>query len=218
MARSKGRLVVKNQADATTELQRAMRRKLQLTLTEKDWEPIALGIIERMKALITKGISPIQGNGRFPGYKWVTRLFSNRQSLKVLRRLERSKKDKVKGARVRSAIKSRREQNEDIKRSKYPYNQTDEFPSKRIRPVNLTLSGDFLSNLTWRWDRKTGVDIGYFDELSAKKEQGHREGVNSQPKRPTIPRRSEKLNAVVQLSWTRALDRLFKRKLKSNRT
>lgn len=94
---------------------------------------------EEMLDLISKGISPIKGNGRFPAYK-------------------------------------------DAK--KYPGKR------KSARPVNLKLSGDFLNSLQARVKKFKdgfGFVIGYFDNLSKLKEQGHREGANKQRKRPSIP-------------------------------
>lgn len=72
----------------------------------------------------------------------------------------------------------------------YPANARSEFPDKRNRPVNLRLSGEFLQDLTHKVDRNGrgyAPRIGYFEEESKLKEQGHAEGVGGQPKRPTIP-------------------------------
>ncbi len=78
----------------------------------------------------------------------------------------------------------------------------DEFPDKRPRPVNLKLSGDFLENLTFTLASKRGggygIRIGYYDELSKKKELGHAIGVNGQPKRPTIPESVEDFTSAIR--------------------
>lgn len=93
-------------------------------------------------------------------------------------------------------------------KGKYPANQQKNYPEKKQRPVNLTLSRDFLSALSSRIIKsgtkgKFPVEVGYIlgnrGEVSAsKKEQGHREGVNGQPKRPTIPQGDEQFAAKIQ--------------------
>jgi hypothetical protein len=72
----------------------------------------------------------------------------------------------------------------------YPKNIVDKYPNKKIRPINLWLSGDFLKSLTFMAIAVNGsfkARIFFNKELSNKKESGHREGVNGQPSRPTIP-------------------------------
>lgn len=213
-----GKLTVKNQGNAQITLERQMAKRLALQLRRDEWAPIADSIISRMLQLIARGISPISERGRFPGYKWATKVTNLKTASRELRRLARGfGRGEAKKKATRAAKKKLDDVNA-IRRNKYPFNQTDEFPNKKVRPVNLFLSGDFLSNLKWRFTDKTRVSIGFFDELSQKKEQGHRVGVNSQPKRPIIPEGREKLNPVIDREWKRALDRVLRRKLKSNRT
>ena len=110
-------------------------------------------VVSEMKNLIAKGISPIKGMGRFPGYK-----------------------------------------NPD----KYP----GDLKSKR--PVNLYgfSKNHMLDSLKVKSSRKGNngceVIIGYADEESNLKEQGHREGVKGQPKRPTIPTGSEEIAVSIE--------------------
>lgn len=106
-------------------------------------------VVDKMKDLISKGISPIEGKGRFPGY-------------------------------LRAGEKGR-----------YP----DRYAhlGKRARPVNLKLTGEFLASLKAEGN-KAEIEIGYFEADQAVKEQGHREGVHGQPKRPTIPVGNENEN------------------------
>lgn len=68
------------------------------------------------------------------------------------------------------------------------YKNPAKYPGdkKTQRPVNLELTGQQLESLTSR-STKNGVEIKYGNDTARKKESGHREGVNSQPKRPTIP-------------------------------
>lgn len=111
---------------------------LQKPINKTTASEVGETVIKEMKDLISKGISPIQGNSRFPAYK-------------------------------------------------YP----KKYPGKRKgkRPVNLKLTGQFLDALSHKEkDSKSGVATEVFYEGSeSKKELGHREGVNSQPKRPTLP-------------------------------
>lgn len=73
------------------------------------------------------------------------------------------------------------------------YKNPKKYPGdlKPHSPVNLFLSGKFLNSLksqVYQRGKGYAVEIGYFTKLSAKKEQGHREGANGQPRRPTIPK------------------------------
>lgn len=116
-------------------------------------------VVALMKELIAKGISPIQGEGRFPAYKH----------------------QGVKG--------------------KYPDSAKKRYPGKRDRPVNLFLSGSFLSALKSKVYKSKwgyGFEIGYFDEREAKKERAHASGENGQPRRPTIPTRGEGFAVSIQ--------------------
>lgn len=68
--------------------------------------------------------------------------------------------------------------------------------NKYTSPVNLNLTGEFLKNLVFRVVRnKWGYipEVGFYDHDSQQKELGHREGANSQKKRPIIPQDNEKL-------------------------
>ena len=72
------------------------------------------------------------------------------------------------------------------------YKDPAKYPGKRkpSSPVNLKLSGDFLKDLGYivKSGRKGYVaEVGYSTDKSIAKESGHREGVNGQPSRPTIP-------------------------------
>lgn len=115
-------------------------------------------VIEQMKGLVSKGISPISGK-RFPGYK-----------------------------------------NQGTGKG-YPYSVASKYPSKKDRPVNLFLSGDFMNSLDMRIKRESGSgyfpNIGFYDSLSKDKERGHRDGANGQPERPIIPEGSETFSQTI---------------------
>lgn len=130
-------------------------------------------IVKMMKDRIAKGLSPIEQQGRFPGYK-------------------------------------------DPK--KYPAKVKGKFPSKRTRPVNLYLSGLFLSKLTSRVSPAKGqITIGFFDSYGRKLEQGHREGANGQPSRPIIPESSEALAKSIRLAILKLYEQAVRKYLSSRK-
>lgn len=74
------------------------------------------------------------------------------------------------------------------------YKNPEKYPGKKKphSPVNLRLTGEMLDSLGFVVLPEPGgkgfsVSIGYNSVQSTLKESGHREGVNGQPKRPTIP-------------------------------
>lgn len=97
------------------------------------------------------------------------------------------------------------------------YKNPKKYPGKRkpARPVNLSLEGDFLADLSFRpvagaygYD----TEIFYASELSQKKEQGHRVGVKGQPKRPTLPeKRGEEFAVRIQA----IIKEIYKRRIKT---
>lgn len=165
-----------------------LEREFKLTVHQainkidrRDMQKIGDAAIDEMKNLISKGISPIAGEGRFDAYKWVGKANA---ANKIARSLSKDRR------------KSARQIAKEVKKKGYPYSVRKDFPDKRERPVNLYLSGDFLKNLK-ATPLLSGVKIGFSDSLSSKKEQGHREGVNGQPQRPIIPNRDEEFNPSI---------------------
>lgn len=159
-----------------------------------DLKEIGESAIAEMKTLVSQGISPIKGYGRFPGYKWVS----------AANALVKSKKATRKQAR-------------NLTKNKYPYSVMRKFPNKQVRPVNLKLSGDFLSALKARPQSgaKKTVKIGIFDESQAVKEQGHREGANGQPKRPIIPIGNEEFSPSIYRRIVDTVTGIVRRKFKT---
>lgn len=157
-----------------------LRIDTQNMMSRSDANTLGKMVVYAMKDLISKGISPIRSVGRFEGYKWA-------EGAKIARK----EAQKIEDPRLRRAF------NKDIKgqlQQKYPYSQMKKHPDKKVRPVNLKLSGNFLNDLGYKIEsgRMGAVAvIQYLTQLSNKKEQGHREGVNGQPSRPTIPRGGE---------------------------
>ncbi len=142
---------------------------------------VAKNIKEKMLDLIKKGISPIEGAGRFPEYKAVTANRPAKNKLKLAKGLLRkSKNNKTRIEKKIASLKS------GIKIG-YPESVKADFPNKKNRPVNLFLSGKFLSQLDAKVVGVDKIRIGFFKSYGQKLESGHRDGVNGQPKRPIIP-------------------------------
>ncbi len=103
-------------------------------------------------------------------------------------------------------------------KGKYPDNQRSKYPTKRQRPVNLYLSGDFLKALSYRiLSGKFGFsfDVGYFDKDSVAKEEGHALGWNGQPQRPTIPddgQFAERIQRIIFNGFKKAVSAFVKKK------
>lgn len=102
---------------------------------------------------------------------------------------------------------------------KYPGGVSKRFPGKRVRPVNLYLSGSFIAALTYRAIKTVygyGVSIGYDGRKQQLKELGHREGANGQPSRPTIPQAGElfvsKIQSALRSAVVQAIDRVARRR------
>ncbi len=180
------------------DIQREMKKYDVTGLPDQEKQFIGEDMIDLMKDQIAAGISPIYGKGRFPGYKWADR---KTRALKAATTAGRS--DKAKGKRLRALA------NQQVS-SKYPYNMMRKFPGKKVRPVNLNLSGNFLDHLRAR-ATKSGVEIGFYTKKYELYEQGHREGANTQPKRPIIPVDNETFSRNV---YQRLVDSLRKRLLK----
>lgn len=190
--------LAKFKADLKREFMKEAEKALK-SLTRSELMAIGEGTVEEMKKAIAKGISPIAEAGRFPAYKWAGKANDVRKKARG-------------GSKLKKKAATRLVK--DIKATKYPYNQRKKYPNKRERPVNIYLSGDMMENLK---PFVTGLvlEIGYKDELSAKKEQGHREGVNSQPKRPTIPNNSEEFSPSIYRRLLKTVQEVLNKKFKT---
>jgi len=166
-------------------------------MTAQERLQIGDAMIETIKDQVSKGISPIDGFGRFPAYKWVGR--ANRVAKKARSIVGKSISARSTRAQLRRDAKS-------LKDTKYPASARKKFPNKRERPVNLFLSGRFLDALESRATGK-GLFLGFYRNPYDKYEEGHRtggiKGVNDQPKRPIIPINRETFTRVV---YRRLLD------------
>lgn len=157
---------------------------------------IGHAVTGEMLSLILKGISPIEGNGRFPAYKWAA--FRNelkKQKGSVTKALRQNKKAMFRFRRQNTrqlllAVKEQNRQSTSLVNTKYPFTPFALKQGKKPRPVNLLLTGQFLADLEYvvtQTGQGVGLEIGFFNATQADKEQGHREGANGQPERPIIP-------------------------------
>lgn len=170
--------------------------KFENAIDERVAQAVGFTVRQRMLDLVRKGISPILGAGRFPEYKAA-------KNLRTTQNLIRSAKANAESPGRSRAVLARAKQKKARLQRGYPYS-TEEYKRglKKARPVNLTLTGAFLSSLTFGFGsagKKMRVVIGFFDPKQAIKEKGHREGANGQPKRPIIPKGNQKFNETIRL-------------------
>ena len=109
-----------------------------------------------------------------------------------------------------------------LKPEKYPGRGKNYKKGKRNRPINLKLSGDFMGSLE-NWIGPTGnPTIGFKNELSKKKEEGHRKGSSKKhpeiTKRPVIPNKNEnfalRITKVISDGLTKLVEEYYKKALK----
>jgi hypothetical protein len=176
--------LVKLGRDLNRELARYKREGID-GLPNADKQYIGDEVIKIMKDQISKGLSPIDGNGRFPGYKAVDGF-----------------------NRAKSAARGKgRKASAAVKKKGYPYSVMHKYPGKKVRPVNLLLSGRFLDALECIASN-SGVTIGFWRKPYSDYERGHREGANTQPERPIIPQGDETFTRNV---YQRLLDTVRQR-------
>lgn len=145
-------------------------------------------VVDAMLDLISKGISPIEGAGRFPEYKWAAFRNAVKRGRVSVGRQRLNRRQLL--AAVREAER------------RYPFTSYAKSQGKKPRPVNLFLTGKFLRALIAKVQGaagEVGVSIEFKDKLSEKKESGHREGVFGQPERPIIPINREDFAQSIQL-------------------
>ena len=162
-------------------------------------------VTREMRSMISKGVSPIEGKGRFPDYKAVAAAKPFKEAASQITKAIREGDTTL----HKSDSKSYRNLARATEKRGYPYNVRKDFPDKRPKPVNLKLSGKFLRSLTGKVNinksdarRYFEVRIGFFNKESVAKESGHRYGApkpGDQPHRPIIPVDNEKLAKRLQL-------------------
>lgn len=104
------------------------------------------------------------------------------------------------------------------------YKNKNKYPGdlKPARPVNLKLTGDFLNDLTYKvtkgkYGYKTEISYGAAGSLSDLKESGHRDGVNGQLKRPTIPAIGEQFIVAIERLYTKIFKERIRDLIKKSR-
>ena len=78
---------------------------------------------------------------------------------------------------------------------------------KRLKPVNLKVTGKFLKQYKGRPTAKNGVALGFKSNTGnvQRIEKGHREGANNQAKRPIVPIGGEGLAKQVIIEFTKII-------------
>lgn len=140
-------------------------------------------IVRDIKALLQAGRSPVRGWGRFEPYKGVAGVS---KIAKIARSLTGERKVRAK------------EKLSSSKKSVYPYSVMDKYPDKKVRPVNLKLSGEMIDAIEVRpgsgklksflFGGNT-VLVGIFDKKQALKAETHNEGTQADkvPQRKFLP-------------------------------
>lgn len=99
----------------------------------------------------------------------------------------------------------------------YPFNVQKKFPSKRVRPVNLKLSGDMLSSLVSRVEGGT-ISIGIFDKVEAEKAIKHNDGTEKVPQRHFLPtKKGEQFTISIQRQLKALMVEVLGRIIKRNK-
>lgn len=176
----------------------------------KSAETLGTYLISFIKDAVSKGLSPIKGRGRFPEYLHGRKIsaaikagkseISGSKSIKKLR----GKKNAAAKEQFKKEIMST---HRELVKKFYPESVAKEFPSKKLRPVNLFLSGKFLESLTFK-KIKDGIELGFFNHFE-EYERGHREGANGQPQRPIVPQDREEFSRSIMTRLEAILERLF---------
>lgn len=187
---------------------------VQDSLDQRTAVRIGDAVVKAMLDLIGKGISPIDGKGRFPAYKWAAFRNTLKKEKTVINKAIKANKNalfKFRRMNQRQLLAAHKEANrkdQNFVSNRYPFTEEAIKAGKKPRPVNLYLHGDFLEALQAHVTGTAGsfgLEIGFFPGWTdAKgveaylKEQGHREGANGQPQRPIIPIGTEDFAQTIQ--------------------
>lgn len=87
--------------------------------------------------------------------------------------------------------------------------------AKKLRPVNLKLTGAFLKdlkgNVVKQGTKGFTASVGYRKGKQQKKEKGHRDGKFGQAERPTIPEGSETFAVTISQKIIKIIDKAIGR-------
>jgi len=159
---------------------------------------------------IARGKSPVKGVGRFVGYKASRATKELRRDLRIAE-FRGGKRGKGLRSELRREIKRT-----GSKSSFYPNSVKDEFPKKKIRPVNLELSGKYLKGIKHRRLR-TDILLGFIGlrGLNRKLYEAHNLGKNTKkavPQRKHWPsKKSDQFTARIK----RIIKNLYSRRIKA---
>lgn len=135
-------------------------------LLTSDLEDIGKAIVSMAKQMIESGQSPVRDFGRFEAYQ-----AQRTGAVKKIKSLESQKKKSIKAFKNKKneqSIKSlhylsarlSKKNIEQTKAKNYPYSVQKKYPGKKVRPVNLELSGDMLKMFTFDVVGKNQVNVG----------------------------------------------------------
>ena len=140
---------------------------------------------EQVLSFIKKGISPVEGFGRYEKYsdsykdqiqgKVSFRTFKNPKRVVALEPLQA---DKIK------------------------------FAGKKIRPVNLKLSGKLHKSLESKVS-KSGVRIVFKNKVA----KYHNNGTDKMPRRAMLPKKGEELSRRIQKKMQKKIEQIIKKNL-----
>lgn len=145
---------------------------------------------------IKKGISPVSGKRGFAPYKGVAGAKKEIKTNKI-DMTNMSNSEKKRARKENKHIKSQAQKNI------YPYSVMDEYPNKKIRPVNLTLSGEMLSYYSCaETENPMVIEVGFLDSAPEEviaKAITNNNGLNGVPERRMVPLPGEKFTAKITL-------------------
>jgi hypothetical protein len=149
------------------------------------------------------GLSPVRGFGRFVGYK-------AQEEAKKLKKIATH----LSRANNKAAASSARSEAKSSARG-YPSSVQGRFPDKKVRPVNLRLTGTMLADLSYLLNRTAQkVTIGIFKGKSKLKAETHNEGTQE----PNVPTRQFLPTTQGQeftVSIMRAIKEVYRKRLNS---
>lgn len=154
-------------------------------------------VTEMSKDMISKGVSPVRGERRFDAYVAQGRTQEAKKNLSGAKKAAKNIKSKS-ATKAVSHAKGALSQ----ARSGYPYSVMNQYPDKKVRPVNLFLSGKMLSYLGWRRKSESVIECGIIDAppeintIAKVHNDGER---NDIPQRPFVPNKPNQTYAVTIL-------------------
>lgn len=157
----------------------------------------AKNIDQDIKAQIMRGISPVEGEGKYKQYSksYVDQItgkasfFKNKNGKLVVIKDDPSKKM---GRGARKALK------EGLK-----ITSLKNIYGKRKSPVSMSLSGDMLKSLKVKKRFLDGISI----QITDKKSEYHNEGNNKLPRRALLPKEGEEFSRLIQQKIRKALEK-----------